>query len=314
MYTLYISFLICVLPQSISKPYCRHGNSSTLICNYFPKEIPVGMSHVIIQNFREINVYLVINESFFMTKNWKFVKYLEITDESSFTGTLTLGTGCFTHLQMLSEINLNLADFILTADAFIGTSSVKMLNMSTCVRLKMDDFIASINGTNKLPNLEVLDISRLGDYRNPLIVDLSFAHILQSKRIRELVIVTTEIGYFDLGIFGYVRSLEKVNVSHSQISNLDGGKTLNVSDLASLRVLDFSYLDLPKSLMPLPGKFVLANSYLTDEKIIRFLSCALTPLSVNVTSIISKTTSIWIMNCTFQMKKNFAYQHTGTSS
>ncbi|XP_060564377.1 toll-like receptor 4 [Ruditapes philippinarum] len=304
MSAIYLSLFLCVLPSAISKTYCHKENNATLNCNYFPNELPEKVSRVIIQNFRKVDENLVVNGSFFATKNWRFVKYLEISDESVVSGTLTLDAGCFSQLKVLVELHLHLAlaDFILSADAFVGANSVRVLNVSSCVRLDMQDFLASLNGTNKLRNLKVLAISRLSHYRGPLVVDLIFGNILQTKRVTEIEIIGSEISYLRLSIFGCVKSLEKFNVSQSQLSHTDD-KGFNISDLSSLKVMDLSYLELPKTGMPPPGKLVLSNEYFTDERIIRVLSGILTPISVNGTSIFPKTTHIWIINCTLPINK-----------
>ncbi|XP_053378065.1 toll-like receptor 5 [Mercenaria mercenaria] len=301
MPSVYTTFLFTVSLASALRRSCVVEDKDTVKCNYFPNSISDEISRVRVVDFIGPNESMVIDSTDFNAEGWKNVKYLEISNSLSYSN-LKLKAKTFSDLKRLVELQLHLDHFHLDSDTFVGLKSVKSLDFSDCFRVSFGTLLQSLNGTDKLPSLTRLTMSRLNEYHTPNTIGESFGQILQQKRLTYLDMSNTGITAFHFVIFKYLRHLKLFNISGSTV-----GETFtdnfDFSDLKNI-VFDLSEVILPQRMRPPPGKLVISNRVVKNTSVhaVGFVLFKEAKI-VNLSSIIPTRASIWVYNTTIVIDK-----------
>ncbi|XP_045170933.2 toll-like receptor 1 [Mercenaria mercenaria] len=276
--------------------------NTTLKCNYIPKDIPNGISFVHILDFKEQNQIFEVNSSHFETDNWRRVKSLELTyTVSEYISSIILKSKCFHGLKTLQELHIHLMTGIkLDPNAFTGLDTLKLLDMSGCVRLSLTALVRSINGKGILPSLENLNVSYLNLYREPNKFGTKLAQALQDKNVTSLDFSYTRISEINLtALLNSMKHLKNVNISHCTVSHVTIDKSTDVCKFMHLHVLDFSHTRL---LWDIPSQIKIYNKIWHSSDLSDDSNYILSPKVVNFSSIsISGSGQLWIINSTGQV-------------
>ncbi|XP_045202891.2 toll-like receptor 4 isoform X2 [Mercenaria mercenaria] len=126
--------------------HCDRVDTTTLKCNYIPKDVPHGISSVRIVDFIKQHKSFEVNSSHFETGNWERIKSLQLTSsESELHISITFKSKCFHGLKILHDLQIHIKIKIrIDPDVFIGLDTLKLLDMSQCVRLYLKDLIPSL--------------------------------------------------------------------------------------------------------------------------------------------------------------------------
>ncbi|XP_053390792.1 toll-like receptor 7 [Mercenaria mercenaria] len=301
MSPVYTALLFTISLTSALRRSCVLEDKETLKCNYFPNRISDEISRVKVVDFIGPNESMVINSTDFNAEGWKNVKCLEISNSLSYLD-LKFTAETFSNLNRLDELQLHLSHFYLDPDTFVGLNSVKWLDVSDCFRLSFGVLLQSLNGTDKLPSLTKLTISRLNLYNHLTVIDEGFGQILQQKRLTYLDMSNTVITAFHFGVFKYLRYLKVFNASGAALSDTFTDD-FDFSDLRNI-VVDLSDSILPPRMRPLPGRLVISNIVVKNPTIhdVGFVIFKQAKI-LNMSSVVPALSSIWIHNTTVIIDK-----------
>lgn len=287
-----------LLPIRANCYSCKKEEFNTLTCDYIPADVPSEIINVKIIDFMHI---LPINDSYFRSKNWGNIKYLELLDESGSRSTeeTLFSAKCFSGLKTLETLkikNRHIRHF--DSDLFCDLQHVKTLDLGGCLRLRIKNVLQTISGTQKLPGLQKLILSMFGTYVTPIVFDRSFSRHLRSKRLTTLDMSSTDISMFNFsGITYDLNYLKVLNCSYTKIGDVSFTKSDSRS-LQHMDLLDISYAIFPKSSLHIPvGKLVFSNLTIKwTEKYWNFVQFFAFRV-LNVSGIAIAPNSFWAENC-----------------
>lgn len=286
------------------KEYCHKDGMHTLTCNYIPKDIPKGITDVRIIDFKEIHNSFIIDTSSFLSSNWENVKVLQFKHSvGEFDSSVDFLPRCFQRLEQLQELHINIMTSIsIYNETFTGLDGVKLLNMSGCVRLDLQDLTPSLRGKENLPALETLILSRLTKYREPITVDNKFTETLKDKNITHLDFSDTKISYINItSIVESIQNLQVLNLSFSFIAHASIDYDIDFASMPAELTIDLSHLQIA-----IYGRMVYYNE---TAKISNMITNKLhfNLKMINATAIVPDLFSIWIKNCTVDVDEPFPW-------
>ncbi|XP_060600918.1 toll-like receptor 4 [Ruditapes philippinarum] len=285
-----------------TKTKCVEDNNKTFTCNFIPKTLPVGVTTVHLNLSLVGNMYL--NKSTFIDHSWNKVKLLEINvDLPSRAGHLILQDYCFNGLEQLKELRMHMeCSFYTNPNTFLGVKDVGVLDLSRSVQLTLKDLIPALNGSDKLPELNKLILSKCSRDSQPLSFDNQLIDVLQSKKIQYLDVSSTDIKTINFtAVFKRLAFLEVLDASYSNIGFFISSY-LEQGDMKRIKFVDLSFVNLPKKVFHLPpGRLVIENTNTSFSKLSNQENAKLflTPEIVNASGIIPHVSSIWIKNVNF---------------
>ncbi|KAL4218860.1 hypothetical protein ACF0H5_021448 [Mactra antiquata] len=220
-------------------------SKETLTCNYIPEEIPDGVSSVNIKEFIMETEFDIQNE-LFQSKNWKKVKYLNFEDHlASSHSLLRLNSMTFIHLQKLEALRISCSSvFEIDPNAFKGLDNVKSLDVTGCIRLSLDILMKALNGSDKIPNLEQLTLSKLHYVRTGLNMNKTFFMCLAGKPLKKLDLSRTHMTMFDFNSLTDLSNLTIVNASRAVVDDFEFRPEAIQSGWVSRVDIDISYIAL----------------------------------------------------------------------
>ncbi|XP_045173899.2 toll-like receptor 5 [Mercenaria mercenaria] len=300
-----VVFLIGInVSVSVAYNWCKDFKNQILKCNYFPKDIPYGISEVHIEHFMDPFDNVVVNSSTFQSENWSHLKRLKLRDNlNDDTKTLKFEAKSFIGLEKVQEFHLHVQSIIyLDSDSLVGLNNLKTLDFGACGRLSLKQVNSAISGSANLKSLEIVNISRLDYHVQALDIDMNFFYPLRNTNIKYLDISHTDISMLRLYTLQYLRTLETFNLSSSSIADMTlypDKQAENYTLLRNVKMLDISFYPLTKLAAFVPNtitNFDFLTWDLPDALYIvrQFLSCQ----TINVTGIltISKKT-VKLKNC-----------------
>ncbi|KAL4237503.1 tRNA-dihydrouridine(20) synthase [NAD(P)+]-like protein [Mactra antiquata] len=204
------------------------SSKQTLTCNYVPEEIPDGVLNVNIKNFVLEALFKLQNE-LFRSNTWKNVKSLNFDDRLGDTDNYVLIRNMtFINLQKLKYLRMFcLSNFQIEPDAFKGLDNIKQLEFSGCIRLNLDTLMKSLNGSDKVPNLEQLSLSEIHMLRYGINIDRTVSRCLAGKPLKRLDLSRTHISSFNPSVSTDLNHLTAVNLSRAIVDKItDHSKSL----------------------------------------------------------------------------------------
>ncbi|KAL4219302.1 hypothetical protein ACF0H5_021881 [Mactra antiquata] len=241
---------------------CFISNKKHLVCNYIPKTIPDGVVSVHIKDFLKKNVDFEIHTDLFLSDSWKSVKYLEFSKGQGRYSTIRIQNSAFSLLSRLNALKIYTNSLILLdPESLLGLDNLRTLDFSRCFRLGVDNLTAALNGSEKVPNLEQLYLSKLQMYFRGFKVDEKFYGSLMGKPLRVLDLSGTHMTLLELAILPALNGLEVVNISRATVDHFghDMLKNFSLTDYSHIHLLDLNNM-IPTDLLPPSAKrFVIAN-------------------------------------------------------
>lgn len=229
--------------------HCDEDQTGTCwVCNYIPPDIPQGFTTVNI-DFADFDV--VCKNTSFQSNSWQQVNTLKMVeldwDNPEF---VSICADCFKNLRNLVYLNINIRTlFYLSPDALTGLPLVRSLSFAYCSRLSWDVLMDALNGSDKVPNLTVLDLSNLFSYLGAVRVGKDFADVLSSRNITSLNLSGIQISYFNCtALLQSLKHLQCLNLSSVNLNEIDFEGT--VEEIEHVQEVDISDMTLPKHSLP----------------------------------------------------------------
>lgn len=205
----------------------------------------------------------------FRSENWSLIKYLELRDDWIYSK-IKLKENCFSALKRLEELSFNIGgkQFEFKPGAFRGLESVTTLNLRDCVRMDIGNLTAVFDRKDELPNITKLSLDRMNSFIGSVTLNEQFCKSVLPRQIN--VFDCTNLQVRDIN-FCFINNFKKhvfFNMSSTTVLELHW-RGMTQSDLQHVRVLDFSYIIPPKSILNIPPtKLVFNNTEVSVRNII----------------------------------------------
>ena len=225
-----------------------------MICNdCIPRTVPDTVDEIVLN---ALHGYRVVAHGFCKV-SWAKVKMLSISNDFDYPGASTIivdyAFDCLNKVETLKLSTRRLTN--LTENSFYGLLNVRLLDLTTCIRLETPALTTALSLYTVVPNLNQLILSNMGSAYSGIQLSQEFIDVLAQRNITELNLSSSFVEFADVPFGRLCETLQMFNLSRAHILY-----TSIIPHVAceSLQVVDFSGTQFPKSVI-LPRNLTVKN-------------------------------------------------------